>query len=865
MARVCRRSESGIMRWITAIPLLSLLLVTHGSPAAAQALYNQPILVVDPDTHTGRIKSVAINDKENIAVTGSFDKTVRIWSPASGDLLKTIRMPAGPGYIGRVYAIAITTKGDLVAIGGCTSGINDPESVYLFDPHTLAIVKRIGNIADVVSKLAFSPDGRFLAAAAGTTGLRVYDREKQWSEVEAFNDPNYGQKFIYGLSFATDGRLATASTDRKIRLYGAGPEFKLLVPPKDAPAEPFEIAFRPDGGDVLAVGYSSPTVDLLDGHDLHELPGPDVRGLDSKLAVVAWSQDGSMLLVGGGSRVFVWDDGGRGQRRDLIAGRDTVTSLATSADGGILVGGAGPLLKYMESDGKLRWEKTAAVARIGTEGGHLSVSSDGSVVDFGYENGHAKIRFDMKDLTRTLGPAADGVTAPPKRDGLPVGRDNGSLIFRGKKVELETAEEVRALAISPDSKRFVFGTTWTLRGRDDSNQSIWHREMGDVWAVNITGDNRYVVAAYDDGTIRWHQLATGDEVVALMLLPMRDKNDYDWVAWTPEGFYFATPGAFRVLQWHTNDFQDERAFGHAVPASSVPGHRRRDVLELVIKNNESPLTLVERLEANKAVQQAAPAKKRPGHRLHVVAIGINYAQWKSLALTYAENDASQFLTRLMETQASTGMYADVLPYPLDSNSAKQSAIIQMLEATALEMHPGDVAIVFFSGHGVMVGEKFYLVPSDMENLTKTGVQTRGVRDDLLRERIATLASKGRVVVLMDACHSGAFPDSETLLPDAERIRDQISWLNTTVLTSSSATELSHEDKAWEEHGAFTKLLLDAFSATSGADADYNGIITVDELIKYLNERLPTLTNQKGVQTLGVARHAPDGDLFVAGF
>jgi hypothetical protein len=551
----------------------------------------------------------------------------------------------------------------------------------------------------------------------------------------------------------------------------------------------------------------------------------------------------------------------------LATGNDTVMSLATSADGGILVGAAGPLLKYMDSDGKLRWKQTAPIARIGSEGGRLSVSPDGSIVDFGYENGHALIRFNMKNLTLKLEPEADGVTVPPKRDGLPVDQDaNGSLLFRREKVKLETAEEVRSLAISPDSKLFVFGTTWTIRVRDDSNRPIWHREMGDVWAVNITGDNRYAVAAYDDGTIRWHQLATGEEVVALMMLPKDDKNDYDWVAWTPEGYYFATPGAFRVLQWHTNDLQDERAFGHAVPASSVPNHRRRDVLEKVIDTMDakSAFTLAQRAEANKAVQAAAPAKRPPGKRLHVVAIGINYTQWESLTLQYAEADASDLLGRLIKTQTRTGLYADVLPHPLDSNSAKQLAITQVLDEIESEMHPDDVAIVFFSGHGVMIGNKFYLVPSDVENLTKAGIQTRGVSDELFRERIAKLASHGRVLVLMDACHSGAFPDSETLLPDAERIRDQISWLNTTVLTSSSATELSHEDPAWN-HGAFTKLLLDALSASSSADADYNGTITVDELIKYLDKYLPVLTKEKGAQTLGVSRHAPDGDLFVAGF
>jgi uncharacterized caspase-like protein len=79
-----------------------------------------------------------------------------------------------------------------------------------------------------------------------------------------------------------------------------------------------------------------------------------------------------------------------------------------------------------------------------------------------------------------------------------------------------------------------------------------------------------------------------------------------------------------------------------------------------------------------------------------------------------------------------------------------------------------------------------------------------------------------------------------------------------VLTSSSGKQVSLENPDWG-HGAFAKVLLEALS---GADNNHNGIITVDELIDYLNTNLGPLT--KNAQTLGVSNHAP-GDLFVTGF
>src|SRR3954453_9667560 len=70
------------------------------TPATA-LLYERPVLTVDPGLHTATIKSVAVDAAGQVAVTGSHDKTVRIWSVADGTLLHTIRMPAGPGDTGK--------------------------------------------------------------------------------------------------------------------------------------------------------------------------------------------------------------------------------------------------------------------------------------------------------------------------------------------------------------------------------------------------------------------------------------------------------------------------------------------------------------------------------------------------------------------------------------------------------------------------------------------------------------------------------------------------------------------------------------------------------------------------------------------
>ena len=102
-----------------------------------------------------------------------------------------------------------------------------------------------------------------------------------------------------GAAFADDGRLATSSYDGKVRLYDRS--FKLVATREALSGRrPARLAFRPDGK-VLAIGYDDkPSVDLLDGHSLARLPGPNVDGLDNGiLPTVAWSADGQTLFASG--------------------------------------------------------------------------------------------------------------------------------------------------------------------------------------------------------------------------------------------------------------------------------------------------------------------------------------------------------------------------------------------------------------------------------------------------------------------------------------------------------------------------------------------------------------------------------------
>ena len=835
--------------------VLSLTLWGAAAPAAGQppadaALYDRPVLVVDPGMHTAIIRRADADVAGHWAVTGSDDKTVRVWSLADGKLARTIRLPAGPGDVGMAYAVAISPDGALVAAGGWTRWTDaDPEDqIYLFDRASGALVRRIERLPNVVWHLTFSPDGRRLAATLGSGGIRLYDRDRGWSE--AARDEDYGDQSS-GAAFAPDGRLATTAWDGKVRVYAAG--LQGTVRPAvviDAPdgREPYGIAFSPPDGARLAVGNGDGTaVTLLDGHSLTPLPRPDVAGITGgNLASVAWSSDGRTLFAAGSygpaesSQVLAWGDAGAGNWRTLPAAQDTVMSLVPLPDGDLLVAAQDARLGRLRPDGTPAWAQGRPKADFRAQFTTLAVSGDGTRVGFGYAAfGKQPARFDLPARALALDPPADRDMAAPRRDGLPIEhwRSEDHPTLGGRPLALEPYERSRSLAIHPAGDRFVLGTEWLLRAFKADGTALWVRPVpGVVWAVNITGDGRLVVAAYGDGTIRWHRMSDGVELLAFMPLPDRT----NWVAWTPEGFYAATPGAHGILRWRLNHGWDAPA--DSVPIEDIPGSYRPAMLPLVLQELETARAfgLMGLAEHAKEVMLRTNSRVPPGAQLHLLAIGINAYSGK-LHLDYARPDAHDLASAIASTQE---VLYRVSPQALFDADASKKGIVDALEAMRDGMAKGagnDLAVVYFSGHGAMVDDKLYLLPADVDASRPARIKSTGLSIDDLRDELLELAKHGRVLVLLDACHSGATSgDGVKLAMDSTRLRSGLAAGNVTVLTSSSGDEVSYEDKSWQ-HGAFTKALLDAFG-DAAADINQNGLISTTGLVRYVTNRVLALTD-----------------------
>jgi hypothetical protein len=231
-----------------------------------------------------------------------------------------------------VTAVAYRPGGSLLAAG--TRG-----EIVLIDAAG-EVVGTLSGQTERVTALAFSPDGKRLAAASGLPGksgeLRLYDLPAG----NALPGPPRliaaHADVVYGLAFSPDGSLVgSAGYDRLVKLWDAatGKEVRTL---KDHSDTVYGLAFHP-GGKLLATAAADRAVkvwDVASGRRLYSL-----GDATDWLYAVAWSPDGKHLAAGGVDKsVRVWAadaDGGR-LVGTAFAHEAPLVRLAYAADGATL-------------------------------------------------------------------------------------------------------------------------------------------------------------------------------------------------------------------------------------------------------------------------------------------------------------------------------------------------------------------------------------------------------------------------------------------------------------------------------------------------------------------------------------------------
>lgn len=194
-------------------------------------------------------------------------------------------------------------------------------------------------------------------------------------------------------------------------------------------------------------------------------------------------------------------------------------------------------------------------------------------------------------------------------------------------------------------------------------------------------------------------------------------------------------------------------------------------------------------------------------------IGINNYGHPDLNLRGCNNDASAMSSQ-METNGDGSPNFDCLLY----TDLKRKADLYSI-AQDLFNGENDIALFYFSGHGIKTKRGTYLVTPDQDQYS------RGLAlSDLLQ--LAGESKCRNKIIILDCCYSGDAGNVPMLGNDASVISKGL-----TILAASKPDEPSMEVNG---HGIFTNLLLDALQ---GGAADIRGNITPGSVYSYIDKAL----------------------------
>jgi WD40 repeat protein len=180
-------------------------------------------------------------DGKELAAGGYNEITV--WNPADGKLVRRIKDVEQ-----RVFSLAYSNDGKLLAAAAGTPGVSGEAALY--DPAKGTLVRRLGSMSDVALGCAFSPDGKLLAVCSADRSIRVYDvatgAEKLLIEDHA--------DWVMTVAWSADGtKLVSGSRDKTSKLFDVKTGDSITTFPGHGETV-LSAAFAPDGKSVITGG-----------------------------------------------------------------------------------------------------------------------------------------------------------------------------------------------------------------------------------------------------------------------------------------------------------------------------------------------------------------------------------------------------------------------------------------------------------------------------------------------------------------------------------------------------------------------------------------------------------------------------------
>ncbi len=493
--------------------------------------------------HTGQVFVLSWSPDSKLLASGAMDDTViRLWNASDGTLVRQLE-----GHTDWIRSVMFSPDGTLLV----SSSVD--KTVRIWDVATGKLLHTLTGHTDFISSAVFAPDGKTLASSSNDGTVRLWEvatgQPHSGFSFESKVDPSSGQHIrVTGLAFSPDGKiLAAGSFDGTIAILDAatGVQQRSLTG-HTAIVVSRAVQFSPDGK-TLATGSFDGTVRLWDastGTQKAELRGHGLRVLS-----LSFSPDGKHLVSTSdeGGQMLIWDTEQASVSDSLHVGQGLISSLLFSQDGSVLgtVGYNGTARLQLLGQDRFRTLLGAAAANKS-----LAFLSEGRIVSITDQNTLAVIAPNEpqpKELTGLDGEPLNVVTS-----------DNSALIVAGSstgalglwdgsgtaKPPIRTGlKAAYALAVSPDGALVAVGGL-----PDDARVEVWDTASAKLrqsfgtssapissLAFQPGGD---LLAATDlQGTLRIWNVRDGKEVKQI---PATEQQQFSAVTFSPDGSMMVT-------------------------------------------------------------------------------------------------------------------------------------------------------------------------------------------------------------------------------------------------------------------------------------------------------------------------------------